>query len=350
MKTRKQWLIILCVIMALLLLVGCASKDKPSNGGDPTESAKAPEVTEGEETPEPSKKTIGISLLYRRDEYYKDLETTFVKLAKEMGFELNIQDADLDTALQIQQIEDFVTLGVDAIALAPCDAFGVIPAIQDALAANIPVFVFDSEVESNDPTCQIVFDLYDDGAIMGHWIVDYIKENLDGQADIAILDFAAEIKGSVVRARGFRETVEGAGLPGVKIVAHQDGEASRTISMEVMEDILVANPDVDIVFGINFDTCAGAKAACTAAGRDDVVIVGLGWGVETFEALENEDPMYKAFFIPAPPVLAENTMNIIRDYFDGKELPDTFEGKSFILDASNIGDYDWRSIIAMRTD
>ena len=299
---------------------------------------------------EEDKKVIGISLLYRRDEYYKDLEAAFINIANEMEVELNIQDADLDTATQIQQIEDFITLGVDAIALAPCDAFGVVPAIEDAIAAGIPVFVFDSEVESDVPTCQITFDLYNDGAIMGDWIIDYIQTEMNGEAEVAIIDFAAEIKGSVIRAKGFKETVEKAALPGVTIVAHQDGEASRTKSMEVMEDILTANPDVNVVFGINFDTCAGAKAACVAANKEDVVIVGLGWGVETFEALVNDDPMYKSFFIPAPPVLAENTMNIIGDYFEGKDLPDSFAGESFILDASNIGDYDWESIIAMRVD
>ena len=152
----------------------------------------------------------------------------------------------------------------------------------------------------------------------------------------------------MIRSNGFQETIEAAGNADIEIVSRQDGGASRTVSMEAMENILTAHPDIDMVFGINFDTCAGAKAALEAAGKTDVAIVGLGWGFEAFEALENDDPMYKAWFVPSPPVLAENTFKTIHDYLTGGTIDKVFEGESFVVDASNIGEYDWRAIVALR--
>ena len=62
-------------------------------------------------------KTIGVDLYYRRDEYYVDLESTFTTYGEEQGYIMNIQDADGDVAKQIQQVEDFITAGVDAIVI-----------------------------------------------------------------------------------------------------------------------------------------------------------------------------------------------------------------------------------------
>jgi len=339
MNRCKKWLGAILVIM-LLFTMAC------STGGSPDGTA-----SQKEDPPESVKTfTIGISLLYRQDEYYKDLESTFTNTAEKYNFELKIQDANLDLAAQISQIEDFVTMGVDAIAFAPVDGVGVIPAVEEAMKKGIPVFVFDSAIESDAPVSQITFDLYNDGAIMGDWALEYIKKNMDNKCNIAILDFAAEPNGSVIRSNGFQETIEKAGIEGIKIVTRQDGEASRTASMEKMENILTAHPDVNMVFGINFDTCAGAKAACVAAGRENISIVGLGWGVEAFEALENNDPMYKSWFVPAPTVLAENTFKVISSYLKGEEVPPNFEGESFILDPSNIAEYDWRAIVALRDE
>ncbi|MDD4189253.1 MAG: substrate-binding domain-containing protein [Eubacteriales bacterium] len=328
----KKMLIALLVASMLIFTAACTS----GNNG---------ETTKGEDD---GKFVIGISLLYRQDEYYKDLEATFINTAEKYGFELKIQDANLDLAKQISQIEDFVTMGVDAIAFAPVDASGVVPAVEEAMDKGIPVFVFDSRIESDVPVSQITFDLYNDGSIMADWALDYIDSDMGGKCNIAILDFAAEPNGSVIRSNGFQETIEKAGKSDIKIVTRQDGEASRTASMEKMENILTAHSEVNMVFGINFDTCAGAKAACVSAGREDIVVVGLGWGVEAFEALENDDPMYKSWFVPAPTVLAENTFDVMSAYLKGEDVPESFEGQSFILDASNIDEYDWRAIVALR--
>ncbi len=65
--------------------------------------------------------------------------------------------------------------------------------------------------------------------------------------------------------------------PDVKLVSRLDGFAVRDKAMAVMEDILQAHPEVNVVFGINDDSALGALAAMEAAGKtkNNELIVGF---------------------------------------------------------------------------
>ena len=115
---------------------------------------------------------IGVSLFYRRDEYYKDLEVSFVCEADKMGYEIIIKDADTEPAKQTQQIEDFIKEGVDIIALAPVDPDDLVPVIEDAVAAGVPVLTFDGSANTDKVLTHVVFDFYEDGYNAGLWAKD----------------------------------------------------------------------------------------------------------------------------------------------------------------------------------
>ena len=148
-------------------------------------------------------------------------------------------------------------------------------------------------------------------------------------------------------ADGFQKCVEE--LPGVEIVARQDGKANRTESMAVAENILTANPDVDIIYGINFDTGAGALAAVQAA-NSDCIIICAGWASEGFEMLEKDDKNLKVMCANNPIVQATDTIDAITAIFNGEELEEETLSLPTLLDASTIKDFDWRSVIDARLE
>ena len=289
--------------------------------------------------------TIGVDLYYRRDEYYVDLEATFINYDTEQGYEMIIQDADGDVTRQIQQVEDFITAEVDAIAIAVADPDALVDVLDRAVDAGIPVVCFDGGANSEKISTKVIFDYALNGQMTGEWAVNYINEELGGTAKVAILDFPASPVVSMPMADNFEACVSE--LPGVEIVARQDGKASRTDSMTVMENILTANPDVDIVYGINFDTGAGALAAIQAAGSDCIVICA-GWASEGFEMLEADDPNLKVMCANVPVIQAEDTIDAITAIFNGEELPEETISMPTLLDAETIQDFDWESVIAAR--
>ena len=303
---------------------------------------KAPATT-GAEVSGP---TVGISLFYRRDEFYKDLESGFLSGAEKYGFKANIQDADADPSRQTQQLEDFVAMGVDVIAFAASDPDGLIPAVEDANKAKIPVFTFDGGVNGGEVVSFVGMDNYMAGKLAGEWAKEYITKNLGGNGNVVILDFPQSAVVCGDRVRGFKDVM--ATMQGVKIVAQQDGKASRTESMNVMENILTANPKIDVVFGINDDTIFGGIAACEAAGRTDMVFVDVGWSQELFLKLKNNNPYVKASAVQNPYQMAINTMDAINDYLSGKPLPDQILQDAVLVTSENVDNIGWEEIVAMR--
>ena len=328
MNAKRTLALVVCSTLVLgSMLAGCSAKPVASKE-------------------DKAEKVVGVSLFYRRDEYYKDLDASFEKEAKAAGIKVIIQDADTDPAKQTQQIEDFVQQKVDAIALAAADPAGMVPAIEAAVKAGIPVVTYDGDAETDMTATFVGFDYYDDGKMVGEWAAKYIEENLGGKAKVAVIDFPQSAIVCAQRAQGFIDAVKT--LPGVEIVARQDGKASRSDSMNVMENILTANPDVQVVYGINFDTAAGAKAAIEAAGRTDIIVTGSAYGEECFKALEANDPIMKAFSSSSPQIQARDTIASIVKILNGETIPKQTLSKSQLYDAVTIKDYDWKSVIAER--
>lgn len=347
---------ILALILATLMLAGtfaaCKSAEAPEAQA-PAQAEATTETTEAtadaaapaEEAADGEKKTIGISLFYKRDEYYMDLEAGFKEAAEAAGYELIIMDADADAAKQMQQVEDFTTKGVDAIALAACDPDGLVPAIEAATEKGIPVFTYDGPANTDAVITHVGFDFFEDGQLAGEWAKKYINETLGGKAKVAIIDFPQSAIVCAQRADGFASIMET--MEGVEIVARQDGKATRTDSMSVTENILTAHPDVDLVYGINYDTGAGAKAAIEAAGSKAVVCCNA-WGGEGFQQLEDNDAVMKCLVVSSPAVQAADTIKAMTEYFAGAEIPKQYLSHSTAYDNSNIADLPWREIIAKR--
>ena len=291
--------------------------------------------------------TLGVDLYYRRDEYYVDLKATFTNYGAEKGYNMIIADADGDVSRQIQQVEDFITAGVDAIAIAVADPDALVDVLDRAVDAGIPVVCFDGGANSEKISTKVIFDYAKNGQLTGEWAVNYINTELAGKekVKVAILDFPASPVVSMPMADAFQACVEA--LDNVEIVARQDGKANRTDSMTAAENILTANPDIDIFYGINFDTGAGALAAIQAANSDAIVICA-GWASEVFEMLEANDKNLKVMCANVPITQARDTIDAIGKIFAGEELPKETISMPTLLDATTIADFDWESAVAAR--
>ena len=118
------------------------------------------------------------------------------------------------------------------------------------MAAGIPVVCYDGGANSDAVSTKVIFDYAYNGQLTGEWAVNYIQTALADKetVKVALLDFPASPVVCVPMADNFQACVEA--LPNVEVVARQDGKANRTESMAVAENILTANPDIDIFYGI----------------------------------------------------------------------------------------------------
>ena len=117
---------------------------------------------------------IGISLPTQREERWTIDYRGFIQAAEALDVEVIIQIADNDAALQLRQVENMITMGVQALIIAPHDAGAARQLIQIAHAENIPVIVYDRPVSGGNADLYICVNQFEIGRAMGQYIWDNV--------------------------------------------------------------------------------------------------------------------------------------------------------------------------------
>lgn len=264
------------------------------------------------------KYTIGVSLLTKQHVFYKDLEEGMREAAQKRGVNLVIESAEFDNATQTTQVENFITMKVDAIIVCPTDSEGIVQAIKTANSAGIPVFTADIAAKGGEVVCHVASDNVQGGRLAGQ----YLAKLLNGKGNVVIIDHPV-VTSVQERVKGFLEEVKK--YPQMKIVARQSGEGQKAKAMEVMENLLQAYPNINGVFAINDDSALGALSAIKGSkvpNKEKIVIVGYDATPEACKAILS-DTNLKADVIQFPKKIGEKVVNVAVDYLEAKR-----EGKS----------------------
>ncbi len=259
-------------------------------------------------------KVIGVTLLTREHQFYRDLEAGLNSEAAKYGYKLMVVAGEFDPAKQAAQIEDFIAKKVDAIILAPCDSKAVGSSVAEANKAGIPVFTVD--IANLSSQGKVVSHIASDNVEGGRQAGELMVKALKGEGKIVVINHPG-ITSVLDRVAGFREVI--ARYPRMKIIADVPAWGQRDKAMAVMEDMLLKVPDVDGVFGINDDSALGAVAAIEAAGKiGKIFVVGYDATPEAKQAIKDGKIYGDAIQYPTRiGVLAIQTIN---DHFAGKKV------------------------------
>ncbi|HHY31477.1 MAG TPA: substrate-binding domain-containing protein [Firmicutes bacterium] len=262
-------------------------------------------------------KLIGVTLLTREHQFYRDLEAGLRSEAAKYGFELQVVAGEFDFGKQAAQIDDFISKKVDALIIAPCDSLAVGGSIAEANKAGIPVFTVDimNLSPQGKVVCAVQSDNVEGGRQAGRLMVQALK---DKGGKVVIINHPG-VTSVLDRVEGFREII--AQHPEIKIIADVPAWGQRDRAMAAMEDILLRVPDVAGVFGINDDSALGAVAAIEAAGKlGKIVVVGYDATPEAKDAIKAGKIYGDA--IQYPTLIGQKAIQAIADYFAGKKVPE----------------------------
>ncbi|MEI9893562.1 MAG: substrate-binding domain-containing protein [Chthoniobacter sp.] len=160
--------ILLVTFACLLALVAGCNKTETTDG---TSSPPSPANAE-------SKGSIGVSLLTLDNPFFKVIGDHIASEGRKRGYEVMVVSGDKDVAKQSNQIKDFIVKKVSAIVLSPCDSKSIVPVIQEANAAGIPVFTVD--IPCNEPgvkiATQIATDNYGGGKEAANAMIEALGE------------------------------------------------------------------------------------------------------------------------------------------------------------------------------
>lgn len=273
-------------------------------------------------------KTIGVSLLTRTHQFYRDLEEGLNTAAQQQGYKLNLVTGEWDIGRQISQIEDFVTQKVDAIIVCPVDSRGIGKGIKTANAAGIPVFTADIAALEGEVVCHIASDNIAGGKLAG----DYLAKMLNGKGQVAIINQPI-VTSTLDRVQGFREAL--AAYPEIKIVKDVNGDGVRDRALQATADVLQAEPELNAIFAINDDSALGALDAVEDFNRSNVLIIGYDGTPQACDAIRS-DRALKADVVQYPRQIGEQTIAMIAQHFRGEKTPPVLPVAVGIVDKTSL--------------
>lgn len=155
MKKKLAWIIVVVVFAIAGVIVFSKEKNNENN-----------------ETVEEDKIQIGMSFdSFVIERWLRDRDV-FVSTAKELGAEVNVQNANGDIEEQKKHIDYFIDKGVDAIVIVCIDSYGLREQVKKALDAGIKVVAYDRLITEANVDLYISFDNSMVGDMMGDALVE----------------------------------------------------------------------------------------------------------------------------------------------------------------------------------
>ncbi len=275
--------------------------------------------------------TLGLSLSTLNNPFFVTLRDGAQQAADAAGVTLVVSDAQDDPARQASQIEDLISRNVDAILLNPTDSNAVVPAVEKANAAGIPVLTIDRSAAGG----QVVTHIASDNVLGGQMAADFLCNAINGQGNVVELQGTTGTSAARDRGQGFDQEMASA-CPGATIVAKRPADFDRTKGNSVFTDILTAQPDIAGVFAQNDEMVLGAIQAAQAANRTGIVFVGFDAIPDALQAIK--DGNLAATIAQQPSEMGRLGVDNAIIALNGESVPDNIPVPLKLITAANVNE------------
>jgi ribose transport system substrate-binding protein len=284
---------------------------------------------EGEEGPV----TLGISISTLNNPFFVTLRDGAQEAADEMGVELVVVDSQNDAARESSNIQDLVQRGVDALLVNPTDSDAVVPSVQRANDAGIPVFTIDRGSNGGE----VVSHIASDNVAGGEMAAEHLVELIGGSGNVVEIQGIPGTSAARDRGQGFNNIINETG--GVEIVAAQPAGFDRTEGLNVFQNILQAQSDIAGVFAHNDSMVLGAIQAAESAGRaGDMAFVGFDAIDDAIQAIK--DGRLDATVAQQPAEMGRLGVETAVAYLEGEDVQSSIPVPLKLVTSENVGQFD----------
>lgn len=231
---------------------------------------------------------------------------------------------------QVSLIENAITQQYQGIILGTVDAAGIVPGIDAANAAGIPVIAVDTAPAGGDFISLVQTDNVAASELGGLFIADMI-----GGAG-KVLNLQGDMANQTAQARneGLHRALDA--FPDIQVIDQSSmwlGEKGLSIT----ENILTSDPDLKAIFAANDPPALGAIQALKAAGKTDVVVVGFDGTEAGLQAIKDGD--LAADVLQFPDVMGIIGVDLMVRHLNGEEIPERVDSGSGLATVENVDDY-----------
>jgi len=322
-KSYRALLVLLVIAMAGMALVSCGPSETPTEEPTAVEEEEPTEAPATEEpAPEEERFTIGVSNGFVGSEWRTQMiqnmeEVNQTYMEQGLTDELIIESADVDVQGQIQQIQNLMNRGVDAIIINPNDQNALNSVIQEAVDAGIVVISIDQEV-SSEAALNVVTNQKQWAMISTRWLMD----QLGGSGDIVLIEGVVGHPANEARMAGVEEVL--ADYPDVEVVGRDTGNWDQATGQQVMSDFLASLPNIDGVWTQDGMAEGALRAVRTADPDEWPVMVGearAGY-LQLWQEVKQERPDFTSIGVINPPGQGVSGMRVAIEMLQGREVAD----------------------------
>ena len=249
-----------------------ASKEEAAAAASDEETAATTEESTGDKT------SLNIGLAFpMMDEGMTALSggiVAFLENNPDYEIKTTLTSADGDINKLISDVESLISTNPDCIYIMnSIGDTGVIPAVQACIDANIPVGIGVAIEGYEDYTFLYEgFSQYACGQMQAEYMESIYDEN--AQYNVAIITGDAGNTSGRQRSDGFIENFVDK-HDNATVIIEGEGNFRTDDAQTLADDWLVSHPEINLIATVNDDEAQGAVSACKAAGRDDVIILGI---------------------------------------------------------------------------
>lgn len=273
--------IISTVMVCILIIATLTACNAQQNANNEASNTTTPEATT--ETQKDDKIVIGASTQTLQLAVYQVMKEKGQAKAKELGAELLWQGCEYKPDVQLNQVENYISQGIDVLVLEPAESNSAEKVVEIAKAAGIPIINLEAKIVGQDTDLRIVADSYKVGQMQ---VEQFVKDWGDKPANVVV---CSGTKGDEVAEQITQGTLDTlAKYPQYKVVAHQwHTNWDRALAMNTMENALAKfNNDIQVVFNNNDAMGLGAyKAAENNKVADKILFYLADFDQDTAEIM-----------------------------------------------------------------
>jgi len=254
--------------------------------------------------------------------------------AKDRGLSFSASIADNDAGKMVAQVDGFRSERTGGLVVAPVDPASLAPALRKMIWQGAYV----GAVVPPPATSLLNAPQYLTGKTLGDAAASYIRDTLGGKANVVLLTHDS-LQFLAPRFAAMRDALKD--IPGVDVVADiSPPTVNKEGGYRMMQTILLAHPDVDVVLGAD-TVVLGALQAVRAAGKErkDQFFGGIDGEVEAVDEIK-KGGSYRISISLASSVFGYAMGQHAADWLDGKSIPQAMDILPSALTAGNIRQYE----------
>jgi ribose transport system substrate-binding protein/inositol transport system substrate-binding protein len=216
-------------------------------------------------------KPYAFFISHQTNAFTNELTTAITTKAAELGVEVTVYDAEKDPAKQVSQIETAVNQGIAGIVIEPVSVDGVVPALEAAKAAGIPVVVVNQRISKPEAAdCFVGVENVDGGMLE----MKTAAEDIGGSGNVAFLLGPLGSDAQIGRTDGYYEVLKD--YPDITVAFEQTANWVTEEALALVENWLQTGTDLKAIVANNDGMALGAlKAVEDAKLLDQIKIYGL---------------------------------------------------------------------------